>query len=214
MMARMGGSSRKADVFVDGEDDPRGYRPSLGDERATLVEYLRYQRLTLELKCSGLDAADPACRSVPPSTMPLLGLVRHLAEVERRWFRVRMAGKDAAPHYYSDVDPDGDFDGAVPDPDVVAPAWHTLRAECAFTDQGAHGGGVRPAQRPRRPAARADRRTGGPVTVPTGQIPLVREIIPLVREIKDLSRWVGSDRTGAASVPDSCRAPIELHRLC
>ena len=135
MMARMAGSRRRADVFVDREDDPREDGPSLGDERATLVEYLRYQRMTLELKCSGLDAADLARRSVPPSTMSLLGLVRHLAEVERRWFRARMAGQDTAAHYYSDVDPDGDFDGAVPDPEVVAEAWDTWRAECAFTDR-------------------------------------------------------------------------------
>ena len=99
MMARMSGSSRRADIFVDREDDPREDGPSLGDERATLVEYLRYQRLMLELECSGLDAADLARRSVPPSTLSLLGLVCHMAEVERRWFRARMVGQDAAPHY-------------------------------------------------------------------------------------------------------------------
>jgi hypothetical protein len=56
-------------------------------ERATLVGYLRDQRLTLELKCSGLDAAGMARRSVEPSNLSLLGLVRHLADVERGWFR-------------------------------------------------------------------------------------------------------------------------------
>jgi hypothetical protein len=60
MIARMSGSSKRADMFVDPEDDPREGGASLGDERATLVEYLRCQRLTLELKCSGLDAADLA----------------------------------------------------------------------------------------------------------------------------------------------------------
>ena len=64
---------------------PREGGPTLGDERATLVEYLRCQRLTLEMKCSGLDAAALARRSVPPSTLSLLGLVRHLGEVERSW---------------------------------------------------------------------------------------------------------------------------------
>ncbi|MBM0237406.1 DUF664 domain-containing protein [Micromonospora sp. ATA32] len=69
------------------DDDPRENGPALGDERTTLVEALRCQRLTLELKCSGLDAEAMAWRSVEPSTMSLLGLVRHLAEIERGTFR-------------------------------------------------------------------------------------------------------------------------------
>src|SRR6266487_5349153 len=95
----------------------------------------RCQRATLELKCSGLDAADLARRSVEPSTLSLLGLVRHMAEVERIWFRQRMAGQDAPRHFYSKTDPDGDFDGAAPDPEVVAEAWKVWRAEVAFTDR-------------------------------------------------------------------------------
>src|SRR6266508_4281435 len=79
----------------------------------------RCQRATLELKCSGLDAADLARRSVEPSTLSLLGLVRHMAEVERIWFRQRMAGQDAPRHFYSKTDPDGDFVAAAPDLDVV-----------------------------------------------------------------------------------------------
>jgi uncharacterized damage-inducible protein DinB len=122
-------------MFVDPENDPREGGPSLGDERATLVEYLRCQRLTLELKCSGLDAADLARRSVEPSSLSLLGLVRHMGEVERTWFRDRMAGQDAPPHFCSDTDPDGDFDGAVPNPEVVADAWDVWRAEVAFANQ-------------------------------------------------------------------------------
>lgn len=86
-------------MWVDPEDDPREGGPSLGDERTTLVEYLRCQRLTLEMKCSGLDAAALARRSVPPSTLSLLGLVRHLAEAERGWFRRTMAGQDAPSHF-------------------------------------------------------------------------------------------------------------------
>jgi uncharacterized damage-inducible protein DinB len=122
-------------MFVDAERDPREDGPSLGDERATLIEFLRCQRLTLELKCSGLDAADLARRSVEPSTMSLLGLVRHMAEVERQWFRQVMAGQDVAPLYRSGADPDADFDGAVPDAAVVSSAWEAWRAECAFTDR-------------------------------------------------------------------------------
>jgi uncharacterized damage-inducible protein DinB len=128
--------SRRADMFVDPDDDPRGEAgPILGDERATLVEYLRYHRQTLELKCSGLDAAELARRSVEPSTLSLLGLVRHMADVERVWFRRVMAGQDAPRHFSSETDPDGDFDGAVPDPEVVAQAWEVWRAEVAFADR-------------------------------------------------------------------------------
>ena len=122
-------------MFLAAEDDPREGGPGLGDERATLADFLRGQRLTLELKCAGLDAADLARRSVEPSTLSLLGLVRHLADVERTWFRQRMAGLDAPRHFVSPADPDGDFDGAVPDPQVVAQAWNVWRDECAFTDR-------------------------------------------------------------------------------
>ena len=123
MMAAMA-TTRRADMFTaDGkpsDDDPREHGPRLGDERATLAESLRRMRLTLELKCAGLDAEAMARRSAEPSTMSLLGLVRHLAEMERATFRVMMAGQDAPRLFTSETDRDGDFDGAVPDPQVVA----------------------------------------------------------------------------------------------
>ena len=97
-------------MFVDADQDPREHGPLLRDERATLAEYLRCQRLTLELKCSGLEPSDLARRSVEPSTMSLLGLVRHMADVERGWFRRVLPGQDAPPHFRTDADPDGDFD--------------------------------------------------------------------------------------------------------
>jgi len=129
-------TSRRADMFTaDGrpsDDDPRENGPRLGDERATLAEALRCQRLTLELKCAGLDAQAMARRAVEPSTMSLLGVVRHLAETERATFRVLMAGQGVPPLYCSAVDRDGDFDGAVPDPQVVAQAWDAWRAEVDF----------------------------------------------------------------------------------
>lgn len=124
----------RADMFLDLEADPREGGPTLGDERTTLREFLRCQRLTLEIKCGGLDPGQLASRSVEPSTMSLLGIVRHMAEVERRWFRVRMAGLPDVPRYYSADEPDGDFDGAVDDADVVADAWRAWREECAFAD--------------------------------------------------------------------------------
>src|SRR5436190_2920008 len=138
MIAAMA-ATRRADMFTaDGkpsDDDPRENGPRLGDERSTLVESLRCQRLTLEVKCSGLDADAMALRSVEPSTMSLLGLVRHLAEVERATFRRMMAGQDAPRLFCSDTDRDGDFDGAVADPRVVAEAWDAWRAEVDFATQ-------------------------------------------------------------------------------
>jgi hypothetical protein len=122
------------DMFVGPDDDPRTDGGFEG-ERATLVGFLRDQRLTLELKCSGLDAAGLAARSVPPSNLSLLGLLRHLAGVEQYWFRQVMAGQHEPRHYRPDGDPDGDFNGAVPDPEVVADAWDTWRGEVAFGER-------------------------------------------------------------------------------
>src|SRR6266566_10073677 len=138
MIAAMA-TTRRADMFTaDGkpsDDDPRENGPRLGDERSTLVESLRCQRLALEMKYSGLDAEALARRSVEPSTMSLLGLVRHLAEIERASFRKVMAGQDAPRLFCSDTDRDGDFDGAVPDPQVVAEAWDAWRAEVDFAER-------------------------------------------------------------------------------
>jgi hypothetical protein len=89
----------------------------------------------LELKCEGLDAEAMARRSAEPSTMSLLGLVRHLADQERRTFRKMMAGQAVPPLFCSDTDRDGDFDGAVPDPQVVARAWDAWRAEVDFANR-------------------------------------------------------------------------------
>jgi len=122
------------DMFVSPDEDPRANGGFAG-ERATLVGYLRDQRLTLELKCSGLDAAAMARRSVEPSDLSLLGLVRHLAGVEQHWFRRVMAGQDVPRHYRSAADRNTDFAGAVPDTKVVAQAWDTWRAEVAFAEQ-------------------------------------------------------------------------------
>lgn len=116
------------------DDDPREHRLRLGDERQTLLEALRCQRLTLEMKCEGLDAEQMARRAVEPSTMSLLGLVRHLAEGERATFRRLMAGQDAPKLYTSETDRDGDFDGAVPDQQLVDAAWAAWREEVAFAE--------------------------------------------------------------------------------
>src|SRR5260370_22069437 len=107
MIAAMA-TTRRADMFTaDGkpsDDDPRENGRTLGDERTTLVEALRCCRLTLEMKSSGLDAEAMARRSVEPSTMSLLGLVRHLAEIERATFREMMAGQDVHRLFCSGTD--------------------------------------------------------------------------------------------------------------
>lgn len=120
-------------MFVPAERDPRFLGPATGDERALLVDFLAGQRATLELKCIGLDTR-LSQRSVAPSTLSLLGLLRHLADVERRWFRQVLAGHAAPPLFSSPADPDGDFSGAVPDPEVVSRAWQVWRAEIAFAE--------------------------------------------------------------------------------
>jgi uncharacterized damage-inducible protein DinB len=104
-------------------------------ERATLLEYVRRYRLTMEMKCADLDAAQLASRSVPPSTMSLLGLIRHMADVERHWFRRVMAQSDAPYLYWSQDVPDADWAGAAADPALVDDAWRAWRAEVAFADK-------------------------------------------------------------------------------
>jgi len=128
-------TEHRADVFVDPDADPREGGPRLGDERTTLTEFLRCQRLTLQLKCEGLDAAQLARRAVEPSTMSLLGLVRHMADVERFWFRREFSGQDEPDRFQTEADPDADFNGAVPDPAVVEEAWTAWREEVAFADR-------------------------------------------------------------------------------
>ena len=84
----------------------------IADERPMLDAWLDFHRATLLDKCSGLTADQLRQPSVEPSSMSLLGLVRHMAEVERSWFRRRAAGLDLPFLYGSDERPDADFDDA------------------------------------------------------------------------------------------------------
>ena len=120
-----------ADMWVDPDDDPREKIQAPNDERGVVLAYLRRYRMTLEMKCADLDAEQLARRSVPPSTMSLLGLVRHLTAVEHNWFR-RVMGRQDVPRLYPH---DEDFEGAVADPEVIARAWRDWRAEVAFADE-------------------------------------------------------------------------------
>ncbi|MFD7324440.1 DinB family protein [Streptomyces sp. NPDC059875] len=81
--------------------DPRIGPPHLGSERDTLRAFLDYHRATLAMKCEGLGDDELRERSMPPSTLSLLGLVRHMAEVERAWFR-RVFEDGEAPMVWSD----------------------------------------------------------------------------------------------------------------
>jgi uncharacterized protein DUF664 len=103
--------------------------PRSAPERETLEAWLDFHRSTLEWKCGGLSPEQLRRRAVPPSSLSLLGLVRHMAEVERNWFRRALAHENAPPHYRSDHAPNGAFDHV--DTADVEEAWTTWRAECA-----------------------------------------------------------------------------------
>ena len=125
-------SRRYPDMWVDPEDDPRTTDTTPHGEKAVLADYLEHFRMTFEMKCEGLDAEQLARRSVPPSSMSLLGLVRHLASVEFHWFRRFIEGHQDLPRpFKSPEDHDLDFNGAVDDPEVVAEAWDTWHREVA-----------------------------------------------------------------------------------
>jgi hypothetical protein len=108
-------------------DDDREDPPRLGEEREILTSLLDWYRRTFELKCAGVPLERLSERAVPPSTMSLHGLVRHLAGVERWWFRLQFAGENVPMLYYSDDDPDQDFESLDGD---VAEAFRVWRAEC------------------------------------------------------------------------------------
>lgn len=75
-----------------------------------LNNWLEWHRGTLAVKCAGLSEEQLRERSTPPSTMSLLGLVRHMAHVEQVWFRNVLNGEGAARLWGKDVNPDADFD--------------------------------------------------------------------------------------------------------
>nr|WP_037706317.1 DinB family protein [Streptomyces sp. AA1529] len=124
------------DMWADPEDDPRNDGPAPEGELGALQDCLTNYRTTLLLKCEGLDAEQLARRSVPPSTMSLLGLLRHLAEVERDW-RNWLGREAPLPKLYGRRD--ADFDGAVPEQAVVEAAYRDLEREQSETDAALAG---------------------------------------------------------------------------
>jgi uncharacterized damage-inducible protein DinB len=120
------------DMWADPSDDPRNSEGVSPDgELATLLDYLTHYRMTLRMKCEGLDAEQLARRSVPPSTMSLLGLLRHLVEVERDW-RNWISDQDPLPKLYGE--PDADFDRVLAEQAEVDAAYSALVEEQAATD--------------------------------------------------------------------------------
>ncbi|MEV7019355.1 DinB family protein [Streptomyces sp. NPDC093991] len=107
------------------------------DERTMLEGWLDYHRATLARKCEGLTDEQVRTASVPPSDLSLMGLVRHMAEVERSWFRRVFAGEDAGPIYYGEADPDGEFHPG--EADTWKDAYETWQAEIEAARRAASG---------------------------------------------------------------------------
>ena len=136
---------------------PRPAPPRSAPEQQMLEAWLDFHRTTLERKCSDLSPEQLRRRAVPPSALSLLGLVRHMADVERGWFRRALANDDAPPHYRTDAAPTAAFDRV--DTADVAEAFATWHSECAqardvvasFSDLDEMG---RDATRPGRPSVR------------------------------------------------------------
>ena len=104
--------------------DTRPALPLVGEEREILTAFLDWHRETLELKCSGVPAERLSEKTIPPSDLSLHGLLRHLAGVERWWFHIQFAGGDLPLLYYSDDDPNQDFDDLDGDVHAALEVWH------------------------------------------------------------------------------------------
>jgi hypothetical protein len=102
--------------------------PLESDERATLTAFLDFQRATLALKCDGLSDGQLRERAVPPSSLSLLGIVRHMAEVERNWFRPVLGGEPMATIFAPAMDWEASFRDV--DTADTAEAFRIWRAEC------------------------------------------------------------------------------------
>jgi uncharacterized damage-inducible protein DinB len=103
--------------------DHRVGPPSLGSERDTLRGFLDYHRATLAMKCDGLTDAELRQQSMPPSTLSLLGLVRHMAEVERAWFRRVFEDNDAPMVWSEEIDFQAAYDASASTRAEAFAAW-------------------------------------------------------------------------------------------
>ncbi|GAA2206375.1 DinB family protein [Nonomuraea monospora] len=110
--------------------DNRTPPPFAGDERAMLNNWLEWHRGTLAVKCDGLSEEQLRERSAPPSALSLLGLVRHMAHVERSWFRRVLNGEDLPKLWDKDRDNDADFNEV--DTASAKEAFDTWQEEIRF----------------------------------------------------------------------------------
>ena len=116
---------------------PMPERPALvlsGAEVEQLGSWLDFYRATLVMKCADLSAEQLRLASVPPSTMSLLGILRHMTMVEQYWYQVIFAGREVEL-FYKDGDPDGDFNnlGDTPLDEVERRYWATCEVSRALT---------------------------------------------------------------------------------
>ena len=118
-----------SDMWLPEDQDPRMQAAPTRGERDCLVGYLEFYRQTLELKCQDLTAEQMATRSVPPSTLSLLGMVRHMARVEQSWFRRVIEGRMEIERLFQDEDGGFDFDAGAVDEAFVQRAWELWRGE-------------------------------------------------------------------------------------
>jgi hypothetical protein len=113
-------------------EDTRTDGPMTGSARDVLGHWLDLYRSSLLLKMGGLDGEQLCRRSVPPSSLSLIGLVRHLTEVEAYWVRVVLEGDESVPDYWCVPErPDGDVDDV--DPETALADAATYRDEIATT---------------------------------------------------------------------------------
>jgi uncharacterized damage-inducible protein DinB len=107
------------------------------DERSVLIGYLDYHRAVLARKAEGVTEEQARLAACPPSDLTLLGLIRHMADVERNWFRRALMGEEIGPIHYGEAHPDGDEDGDFHPPPgaTLAEAFASYRAEIEAADR-------------------------------------------------------------------------------
>lgn len=102
-------------VIVRDRPDTRSDGPMLGGEREVLEHWLDLYRESVFLRLAGLTGEQLAVRAVPPSSLSLVGVVRHLTEVEAYWLRTVLHGEDVPARWSTKEDADADIDGATAD---------------------------------------------------------------------------------------------------
>ena len=131
------GESHSESGLTDGafapewSEDDRPRIPRVAGEREAVTAYLEYYRATVEMKCRGLSTEQARTRSMPPSTMSLHGLVRHLAGVERWWFQQNFERREVPFLFFTEDQPTLDFD--LPADADFAADLEIWRRECVIS---------------------------------------------------------------------------------